>query len=253
MSGKKMRGRGGVMATKKKSEAGKVVSRVKRAVSVRAGAGKQVKKAARRENVKAKPSGSHAAEQKASAKTTKEQKKREEEGLYKIDAKRVIEEMVANSAAMEYLHKNVSKRAGEVINALDVPKTDEKIAEELDIKINTVRRILNIMYGYGITNYSVIKNSKGWLSFMWVVNLRKVNEFYEYINKNDSNTAVITENSNDYFVCKSCYSNNKLVFDFDSAFEASFKCILCGNKLQRLDKEEARQLIESRNIDSATL
>ena len=177
----------------------------------------------------------------------KEKRKREEADLYKMDARKVIEEIVANEAAMEYLHKNVSKRAGEVITSLVIPKTDEKIAEELDIKINTVRRILNIMYGYGITNYNVIKNSKGWLSFLWSMNLKKVNEFYNYIGKTDNNSVLINENSNDYFICKDCYKNNKLVFDFDSAFEASFKCVLCGSKLQRLDKEEAKKLIDSKD------
>ncbi len=177
----------------------------------------------------------------------KQIRKKEEADLYKMDAKKVIEEIVANGAAMEYLHKNVSKRAGEVITSLVIPKTDEKIAEELDIKINTVRRILNIMYGYGITNYNVIKNSKGWLSFLWSMNLKKVNEFYNYIGKTDNNSAIINENSNDYFVCNDCYNNNKLVFDFDSAFEASFKCVLCGNKLQRLDKEGAKRLIDSKD------
>ena len=184
---------------------------------------------------------------KVSSAEAKQIKKKEEADLYKMDAKKVIEEIVANGAAMEYLHKNVSKRAGEVITSLVVPKTDEKIAEELDIKINTVRRILNIMYGYGITNYNVIKNSKGWLSFLWSMNLKKVNEFYSYIGKTDNNSALINENSNDYFICNDCYKNNKLVFDFDSAFEASFKCVLCGSKLQRLDKEEAKKLIETKD------
>ena len=179
--------------------------------------------------------------------SAKVQRAKDEKEVYKVDVKKVIEDITANNAAMDYLHKNVSKMAGEVITSLNTPKTDEMIAEELDIKINTVRRILNIMYGYGITNYNVIKSQKGWLSFLWSVNLKKVNGFYDYISKNDNNTAMITENTNDYFICKGCYDNNKLVFDFDSAFEASFKCVLCGGKLQRLDRVEAKRLVETRN------
>ena len=170
------------------------------------------------------------------------------EDQYKIDSKKVIMDITTNEAVMDYLRKNVSKRTEEVLKALATTKTDEQIAAELDIKINTVRRILNILHGYGVTNYSTVKNSKGWLSFLWSINLKKIDEFYNYVNKDDK-ISLITNDSDDYFVCEKCYSDNKLIFDFDSAYEAGFKCGACGSSLKRLSRAEAKNLESNREYE----
>ncbi|MEM3227900.1 MAG: hypothetical protein QXK65_03060 [Candidatus Micrarchaeaceae archaeon] len=167
--------------------------------------------------------------------------KKMQEEQYRIDSKKVIKDLTTNEAVMEYLRKNVSKRAEEVLKALTTTKTDEQIATELNIKINAVRRVLNILHGYGVTNYSTVKNSKGWLSFLWSINLKKIDEFYNYISKED-NVSLITNDSDDYFICEKCYSGNKLIFDFDSAFESKFKCEACGANLKRLSRAEAKEL-----------
>ena len=148
--------------------------------------------------------------------------------------------------AVDYLKRNVSKRAVEVINILDAPETDEGIAEMLGMKINAIRRILNIMHGYGITNYYVSKNVNGWLSFSWYINANKVPAFLEYIGSMDSGKEVADENCNDYFVCGGCYKNDKFIYTFDAAFEAGFKCN-CGNSLDRVDNERVEELLAEKN------
>ncbi|EQD80504.1 Transcription factor TFIIE, alpha subunit, partial [mine drainage metagenome] len=75
--------------------------------------------------------------------------------------------LFSNDFAVNYLKKNVNKNALEVLALLQSPNTDEAISMQLDMKVNSVRRILNIMQGYGITNYYVAKNTNGWLSFAW--------------------------------------------------------------------------------------
>jgi len=142
----------------------------------------------------------------------------------------------------------VSKKAVDVINMLAMPETDENLAERLDMKINAIRRILNIMHGYGITNYYVSKNTNGWLSFSWYINANKVPPFLEYIGSMGSEKVVVDDNCNDYFICNNCYKNDKFIYTFDAAFETGFKCA-CGNNLERVEKAQVEALLGKKTED----
>jgi transcription initiation factor IIE alpha subunit len=152
--------------------------------------------------------------------------------------KKEIDKLLASERATDYLRKNVSRTAVDVICMLASPRTDEYLAEQLGMKINAVRRILNIMQGYGITNYYVSKNTKGWLSFAWYINTSKLDPFLEHINNMERESVTITDNCNDYFMCGNCYKTDGLIYTFDAAFESSFKC-QCGKNLARMDRPEA--------------
>lgn len=156
--------------------------------------------------------------------------------------KKEIESLLSNEKVNSYLTRNVSKTAIDVLYMLSTPRTDEYLAEQLGFKINAVRRILNIMQGYGITNYYVSKNTKGWLSFAWYINTTKLSPFLEFVNNTERESAVINSNCNDYFVCSDCYKSDNLVYTFDAAFETDFKCN-CGKNLARMDKTEAETML----------
>ncbi|MCL5112567.1 MAG: hypothetical protein M1500_02555 [Candidatus Marsarchaeota archaeon] len=159
------------------------------------------------------------------------------------DSRRVLDTISSNQTAVNYITKNISRRVLDVLNLLETPKSDEEIAQTLDMKINAVRRILNIAQEYGITNYYVTKNTNGWLSFAWYINANKLPYFLEYINSNNTVKSVINDDCNDYFICKTCYGKDKVVFTFDAAFENEFKCNVCGTDFVRMDREEAKKLI----------
>lgn len=167
-----------------------------------------------------------------------------------VDAKKAINNLLLSERAVEYLKRNVSKRAVDVINMLAAPETDEGLAEMLGMKINAVRRILNIMHGYGITNYYVSKNVNGWLSFSWYINANKVPVFLEYIGSMENEKLTADENCNDYFVCNGCYKNDKFIYTFDAAFEAGFKCN-CGSNLERIDKPQVETLLSEKSEAAA--
>lgn len=160
------------------------------------------------------------------------------------EVKEAVGRLLGNAVAVNFLMKNVSKWAPDVLNMLSTPKTDDYLAEQLDLKINAIRRILNLMQGYGITNYYIAKNTNGWLSFAWYVNTGKVPSFFEYINNVSSKKSVINNNCNDYFVCNECYQKDKLIFTFDAAFEAGFRCNGCGRKFERIGRDIAEKLSE---------
>ncbi|MEM3841409.1 MAG: hypothetical protein QXN59_01800 [Candidatus Micrarchaeaceae archaeon] len=163
--------------------------------------------------------------------------------LEQSEVKRAISQIVEDQEISDYLKKNVSKNSIDVISMLTTPKTDEYISEELGLKINAVRRILNIMQGYGLTNYYVAKNTNGWLSFAWYINPDKVESFAKQITAKNENSVIVDENCNDYFICKKCYESDKLVFTFDAAFEVNFKC-QCGKSLTALDKDSVKSLLK---------
>jgi transcription initiation factor IIE alpha subunit len=167
-------------------------------------------------------------------------------GLRKAAVSASLETLLNNENAMNYIRQNVSRKAEEVLCLLTEPRTDEQISALLDLKINTVRRILNILQGYGVTNYTTAKDEKGWLSFFWSINPNKIGLFFDYINTNGRDVSVITDSCNDYFICSDCYVENCLIFSFEAAYEAGFRCT-CKSKLERIDRTEAERLIAADN------
>ena len=120
------------------------------------------------------------------------------------EAKEAIDALMHNEKGITYLKKNVSRSITDVISLLTVARTDDYIAEKLGIKINAVRRMLNIMQNYGITTYYISKNKNGWLSFAWYMNTSKLPSFLEYVRGVESERSMIEESCNDYFVCNNC-------------------------------------------------
>ena len=163
--------------------------------------------------------------------------------LEQAEVNRAMTNIVEDQNISDYLKKNISKSAIDVISMLTTPKTDEYISEQLGLKINAVRRILNIMQGYGLTNYYVAKNTNGWLSFAWYINPDKVESFAKQISSIHEKDTFVDENCNDYFICKKCYDDDKLVFTFDAAFEVNFKCA-CGKNMVAMDRESIKALLK---------
>ncbi len=162
-------------------------------------------------------------------------------------ARGTLNAILADNFATDYLRKNVSKNAIDVLGVITTPKTAEQVSAILDIKINFVRSMLNIMQGYGITNYYVAKNDNGWLSFAWYINTAKFQSFFDYIRSIKSDEIVIKDDCNDYFICAKCYNNTKLIFAFDSAYEAGFKCRACGGKFKMINRDEAESLVKAQS------
>ncbi len=201
-----------------------------------------------RNKPKAAQESRNAAQQKNAAQKKPAQTRRPNISVPQPDeVKSALGNLLNNTVAVEYLKKNVSKMAVDVVGMLVTPKTDEYLAEQLGIKINAIRRILNIMQGYGITNYYISKNTKGWLSFAWYINTSKLPPFLEYVESMEKEGSIISDKCNDYFICDSCYKSDMFVFTFDSAFENNFKCISCSKNLSRMDKAEAESLLNQKS------
>ncbi|MGC8669899.1 MAG: hypothetical protein ACP5TL_01965 [Candidatus Micrarchaeia archaeon] len=211
----------------------------------------KIKRTSAKNKIKRMPGSLHA---KGSAKIIKNAGKQELKNKMKRQKKMlnvtipenasdIINTILTNEYAADYLKKNVSKRALEVIELLSTPKTDEDIADALNMKVNAVRRILNILQGYGVTNYHISKNNNGWLSFGWYINMNKLPTFFDYIKSLNANKIVMNDSCNDYFICRKCFDNEKFVYTFDAAFESEFRCKTCNAQLERIDKKDVENLV----------
>ncbi|MDE1850298.1 MAG: hypothetical protein KGH54_00695 [Candidatus Micrarchaeota archaeon] len=142
-----------------------------------------------------------------------------------------------------HVSRSVGKRAGEIIQLLATPQTDDAIAEKLDIKINEVRRMLNTLNTYGVARYNVNKDSKGWLTFKWYIDANKITEMKnDLVMRNGEGAYKLPEGCNDFFICGKCYSEEKTIFPFESAFEMGFKHE-CGGAMKQVNKMEVEQLV----------
>ncbi|MGC8676512.1 MAG: hypothetical protein ACP5T3_03305 [Candidatus Micrarchaeia archaeon] len=163
----------------------------------------------------------------------------------------IVNNIIANEKVSTFLTSNVGKYAIEVMKRLNKPKTDDVLATEMNMKVNEIRRLLNMLGSYGITRYDTHKDSKGWLTFEWYIDTGKLLELSTSLSKEQQETAInLPDNCNDFFICDKCYSYNKVVLPFETAFEHSFKCPDCGKPLKRLSKQEVKDLlaIKEKNI-----
>ena len=104
-----------------------------------------------------------------------------------------VNSLLENEMLTNFLTRNVGRHAMDIIKQLNQPKTDDKLAVDLEIKVNEVRRVLNVLDGYGVARYDTHKNAKGWLTFNWYVDTSKLTEL------NDRLALQSTEND---FSCR---------------------------------------------------
>jgi transcription factor E len=156
-----------------------------------------------------------------------------------------IEGLLENTAFSEFISKNVGKKAISIIKMLTSPQTDDKLAADLAVKINEVRRILNVLDSYGVARYDTNKDSKGWLTFKWYLDGEKLTELHQTVlTAKPEDGFKLPENCNDFFFCGKCYDEQKIILPFDAAFEGQFKCDNCGKQLKQMSKDEATALFK---------
>jgi Transcription initiation factor IIE, alpha subunit len=117
---------------------------------------------------------------------------------------------------------------------------------ETEITLNTVRKILFILYEnkFTICHRERDANS-GWLTFRWQVNMdgiyhqieREKKKLYRNLLKRKE-----YEDNNIFYVCP----QNCLRLVFDESTETEFLCPLCGEDLVFQDNEMFKQLLDTR-------
>jgi transcription initiation factor TFIIE subunit alpha len=141
--------------------------------------------------------------------------------------------MFDNTAVLEILTNitNDDENSFSIIKCmLDGKTTDEEIAEDTEIRLNIVRRVLYKLYDAGIASYKRSKDPETqWYTYNWKFEEKKVfeilDEKYEKISR-ELNESLEYEEGNMFFICE----NNDHRYNFEEASENNFTCE-CGATL----------------------
>jgi len=161
--------------------------------------------------------------------------------------------MVTDVAVRGYLKNLVGEDGLEMVERASINElTDEKIAEETDANLNTVRRTLYILYENRLANYRRERDKdSGWLTYLWKVDLsdveRNVEEEAQKLIRRLT-TRLDFEGQN---VCYTC-ENGCSRFLFENASDYGFICPVCQGGLDFQDSsilvEAMRQKLEELRI-----
>lgn len=117
---------------------------------------------------------------------------------------------------------------------LEGKTTDEQIAEETEIRLNIVRRVLYKLYDAGVASYKRSKDPETqWYTYAWKFEEKKIlsllDKNYEKISR-ELNESLEYEEENMFFVCHDTHR-----YDFEEASENNFTCTECGAPLEYQD------------------
>lgn len=156
------------------------------------------------------------------------------------------EKMLKDEVFLDYIAKNVGSQANDVLKELSKgAKKDEQLAEGIGIKLNEVRRVLNLLNKHGIVRYDVKKDSSGWLTFEWHMDYVSFSDFHKELHaKAEAPPDALPENCNDFFTCGDCDKKQNIVYPFDIAYDKGFKCS-CGKNLAMLSRSEAEDFVRN--------
>ncbi len=117
---------------------------------------------------------------------------------------------------------------------LNGKNTDESIAEETEIRLNIVRRILYKLYDAGVASYKRSKDPETqWYTYNWRFEEEKIAEIIsERIEKfsEEIHQSLEYEEENMFFVCP-----NGCRYNFEEASERNFICPDCNTRMDFQD------------------
>lgn len=150
-----------------------------------------------------------------------------------------------NFNEIEYKENEIEKRVNvlDVLENLNGWKYDSDIADELDVKVVTIRRLLNELHEFDLVKYKRAKNKEtGWYTYLWK---RREDKSAEYV-KNYLNLHLLNlrntlerEEGNIWFNC-SCGRAT-----LDEAMENNFMCPFCGESYVESNGSDEIKRIES--------
>jgi transcription initiation factor TFIIE subunit alpha len=144
--------------------------------------------------------------------------------------------MLTDFAISGYLKNLVGEEGlGMIERASNNELTDEKIADETDTNLNTVRRTLYILYENRLANYRRERDKdSGWLTYLWQIDLsdieRNIDEEGQKLIRRLS-TRLDFEGQNICYTCENGCSR----FLFENASEYDFICPVCQAGLNYQD------------------
>jgi len=113
--------------------------------------------------------------------------------------------------------------------------SDAEIAEETEIKLNTVRKILYKLYDAGVASYKRSKDPEtNWEIYNWKFDQKKINDIINHKHEDllkEIEKSLKYEKNNMFFACNA----NSHRYIYQTASEYNFVCPQCGESLEYQD------------------
>jgi len=127
-------------------------------------------------------------------------------------------------------------------------KSDEELSNELNIRVNDVRRLLYELANHGFVAYNrSTRSDTRWHDYTWFTNRPMLEQA---VKKRKREIIRILEERLSYEELHTSYicPMDSTQYSFDEAFENNFRCLKCGAELVELDNRKLvsylRQLID---------
>ena len=125
--------------------------------------------------------------------------------------------------------------------------TDEMLANESTVRLNTVRKILYKLYDHGLVSCTRVPDEKtGWFIFYWKLQLDQLDAFIRSRKRRvleKLRHKLDYETNHSFFICKKC---GDVRVTFEEAMESSFRCSKCGGQLESSDNAAVVEFLEKR-------
>ncbi|HID47687.1 MAG TPA: transcription factor E [Methanothermococcus okinawensis] len=123
--------------------------------------------------------------------------------------------------------------------------TDDEIARQLNMKLNTVRKILYKLYDARLVDYTREKEEDiNWYTYTWKPTLDKlpwiVKKRGQELLKKLREQLAVEENSM-FFYCPRC----EIKYIFEEAMDCGFRCPHCGGALKEYDNSRDIELLKN--------
>jgi transcription initiation factor TFIIE subunit alpha len=125
--------------------------------------------------------------------------------------------------------------------------TDEMLANESTVRLNTVRKILYKFYDHGLVSCTRVRDEKtSWFIFYWKLQMDQLDAFIRSRKRRvleKLRQKLDYERDHSFFVCKKC---GDVRVTFEEAMESSFRCSKCGGQLESTDNTPVVEFLDKR-------
>ena len=159
-----------------------------------------------------------------------------------------MDEVLDNPAVQAYLMRLIGEEGMALLEKFppEGEWSDEQLAAQTGINLNSVRHTLYTLYEKRLAEYRRIKNNEtGWLTYLWHLRIDQISD----VIREDLDTILAKlkerekfEEENDFYICKSC----GIIVTFNQAFDVSFTCPPCDQQLEHYDNEMLLRALKKR-------
>jgi transcription initiation factor TFIIE subunit alpha len=159
-----------------------------------------------------------------------------------------MEEILVHPAIRAYLNRLIGEEGIALLETFPAEGefSDEELATQTGINLNSVRHTLYTLYEKRLAEYRRIKNNEtGWLTYLWHLRTDRIydviaEDLEAILEKLEARERY--EEENDFYICKAC----GIIFTFMQSMDCQFVCPSCDQALEHFDNEILLRALKKR-------